>query len=212
MKRRLIIPILAILLAVATYILGWSGFFTVSSVEITGTKTQLSSGIAVGQKLARIESRAVAAQFEELDWVADAQVSRNWISGKVTIEITERTPVAIYNNLVIDSSGKSFELRGKPSQELVQIQASDISAATSAVSFFTSLPSEITSILTVVKVRGTGALVLELDNAGKKLEVRWGDNSENELKFKVYQALLALPENATITRIDVSAPHAPIVK
>jgi hypothetical protein len=66
--------------------------------------------------------------------------------------------------------------------------------------------------LTVVKVRGTGALVLELDNAGKKLEVRWGDNSENELKFKVYQALLALPENATITRIDVSAPHAPIVK
>ena len=203
---------MAILLAVATYILGWSGFFTVSSVEITGTKTQLSSGIAVGQKLARIESRAVAAQFEELDWVADAQVSRNWISGKVTIEITERTPVAIYNNLVIDSSGKSFAPREKPSQELVQIQASDISAATSAVSFFTSLPSEITSVLTVVKVRGTGALVLELDNAGKKLEVRWGDNSENELKFKVYQALLALPENATITRIDVSAPHAPIVK
>jgi hypothetical protein len=44
------------------------------------------------------------------------------------------------------------------------------------------------------------------------LEVKWGINSENELKTRVYQAILALPENNKITKIDVSAPHAPIVK
>jgi cell division septal protein FtsQ len=212
MRSRLILFVSGVLLISATYVLGWSSLFTVSSVEIIGTKSQLSSNISVGDRLARIEPRAVAAKFEDLNWVADAQVSRNWVSGKVTIEITERTPVAIFNKTVIDSTGKSFALRGTPSSTLVQIQAVDLTAATKAVTFFSSLPADLKSALKVVKVRGTGALVLEVDNAGKNLEIRWGNDGDNELKLKVYRALIALPENAEIKRVDVSAPHAPIVK
>lgn len=212
MRSRLILFVSGVLLISATYVLGWSSLFTVSSVEIIGTKSQLSSNISVGDRLARIEPRAVAAKFEDLDWVADAQVSRNWVSGKVTIEITERTPVAIFNKTVIDSTGKSFALRGTPTSTLVQIQAVDLTAATKAVTFFSSLPADLKSALKVVKVRGTGALVLEVDNAGKNLEIRWGNDGDNELKLKVYKALIALPENAEIKRVDVSAPHAPIVK
>jgi cell division septal protein FtsQ len=212
MKTRLILFVSGVILISATYVLGWSSLFTVSSVEITGTKSQLSSGISTGDRLARIEPRAVAGQFEDLDWVADAKVSRNWVSGKVTIEITERTPVAIFNKTVIDSTGKSFALRGTPSSPLVQIQAVDLEAAIKAVTFFSSLPTDLKSALKVVKVRGTGALVLEIDNAGKALEIRWGIDGDNELKLKVYKALIALPENAAIKRVDVSAPHAPIVK
>ena len=212
MNRRLALFASLALLTIATYILGWSSFFTVSSVEITGTKTQLSSGISKGEKLARIEPRAIAAKFETLDWIADAKVSRNWINGKVSIEITERTPVAIFNNIVFDSKGNSFALRGTPSLPLVQIQASDLVAAKKAVTFFSSLPADLKSALMVVKVRSSGSLVLEVNNAGKNLEIRWGDDSDNELKLKVYKALIALPENASIKRVDVSAPHAPIVK
>jgi cell division septal protein FtsQ len=212
MKTRLILFVSGVILISATYVLGWSSFFTVSSVEITGTKSQLSSGISTGDRLARIEPRAVAGKFEDLDWVADAKVSRNWVNGKVTIEITERTPVAIFNKTVIDSTGKSFALRGTPSSPLVQIQAVDLEAAIKAVTFFSSLPTDLKSALKVVKVRGTGALVLEIDNAGKALEIRWGIDGDNELKLKVYKALIALPENAAIKRVDVSAPHAPIVK
>jgi len=212
MNRRLILLISAVLLVGAAYVLGWSTLFTVSSIEIKGSTTQVSTGIVKGQKLARVEPRAVAAQFENLDWVADAKVSRNWINGKVTIDLTERTPIAIYNNKVIDSMGKSFVLRGTPSTQLVQIQAGDLTAATKAVTFFTTLPADLKSALTVVKVRSTGALVLIVNNAGKNLEIRWGIDGENELKLKVYKALIALPENASIKRVDVSAPHAPIVK
>jgi cell division septal protein FtsQ len=212
MNRRLILIVAALLFAGATYVLGWSTLFTVSSVEINGSSTPINTGIITGQKLARVEPRAVAAKFETLDWVADAKVSRNWINGKVTIDLTERTPVARYNNKVIDSTGKSFVLRATPSTQLVQIQASDLTAATKAVTFFTTLPADLKSALTVVKVRSTGALVLEVNNAGKNLEVRWGIDGDNELKLKVYKALLALPENAAIKRVDVSAPHAPIVK
>ena len=212
MNRRLALFSSLALLTIATYIFGWSSFFTVSSVEITGTKTQLSSDISKGEKLARIEPRAIAAKFETLDWVAEAKVSRNWINGKVSIEITERTPVAVFNNIVFDSDGNSFVLRGTPSSPLVQIQASDLVAAKKAVTFFSSLPVDLKSALTVVKVRSSGSLVLEVNNAGKNLEIRWGDVSDNELKLKVYKALIALPENASIKRVDVSAPHAPIVK
>jgi cell division septal protein FtsQ len=212
MNRRLILIVSALLFAGATYVLGWSTLFTVSSVEINGSSTPINTGIITGQKLARVEPRAVAAKFETLDWVADAKVSRNWINGKVTIDLTERTPVARYNNKVIDSTGKSFVLRATPSTQLVQIQASDLTAATKAVTFFTTLPADLKSALTVVKVRSTGALVLEVNNAGKNLEVRWGIDGDNELKLRVYKALLALPENAAIKRVDVSAPHAPIVK
>jgi cell division protein FtsQ len=212
MNRRLLLLVSIGVLATVTYVLGWSSLFTVSSIEITGSSTQISSGIVKGQKLARVETRAVAAQFEKLDWVSKARVTRNWINGKVSIELTERTPVAIYHNIVIDSTGKSFALRRSPATNLVQIQAGDLAAAIKAVTFFTSLPSDLKSTLTVVKVRSTGALVLVVSNAGKNLEIRWGSDSENELKIKVYKALIALPENAAIKRVDVSAPHAPIVK
>jgi len=212
MNRRLIVAISVLVLAAATYVLGYSSFFTVSAVEVLGSKNQINPGITIGEKLARVEPRAIAAKLETLDWVESVNVSRNWINGKVSVEVTERTPVAIFNNQVIDSTGKSFVLRAEPSKPLIQIQAGDLEAAVSAVNFFTTLPAELNSTLKVVKVRSTGAFVLEIDNGGKNLEIRWGTNSDNELKIKVYKALLALPENASIKRVDVSAPHAPIVK
>jgi len=144
--------------------------------------------------------------------VQDAQVSRNWISGKVTISITTRTPVAIFNNQAIDASGKAFMVKGDLPAALPQIQAGNIEIAVRAVEFMTSLPDEIRSNLKILKVRSTGAYVLEVDVEGRKVEVRWGLATDNELKAKVYKALLAQPENAKLRRMDLSAPHAPIVK
>ena len=212
MKRRLIAGVVVAVLAGATYILGYSTFFTVTSVEVIGSTKPINTGITKGEKLARVEPRAVATKLENLDWVESADVSRNWINGKVVVELKQRTPIATFNNQVIDSTGASFIPQGERPSGLIEIQANSIEAATKAVNFLTELPEELNSTLTVVKVRATGAFVLITENNGKKLEIRWGSNSENELKIKVYKALIALPENANIKRVDVSAPHAPIVK
>ena len=212
MKRRLIAGVVVAVLAGATYILGYSTFFTVTSVEVIGSTKPINTGITKGEKLARVEPRAVATKLENLDWVESADVSRNWINGKVVVELKQRTPIATFNNQVIDSTGASFIPQGERPSGLIEIQANGIEAATKAVNFLTELPEELNSTLTVVKVRATGAFVLITENNGKKLEIRWGSNSENELKIKVYKAVIALPENADIKRIDVSAPHAPIVK
>jgi cell division protein FtsQ len=211
-KKPLIALATAIIVGLASYALGWSTLFTVSSVEIKGTDQFLPQNVKVGEKLARVEPRAVASTYENFAFVQDAQVSRNWISGKVTISITTRTPVAIFNNQAIDASGKAFMVKGDLPAALPQIQAGNIEIAVMAVEFMTSLPDEIRSDLKILKVRSTGAYVLEVDVEGRKVEVRWGLATDNELKAKVYKALLAQPENAKLKRMDLSAPHAPIVK
>jgi cell division septal protein FtsQ len=162
--------------------------------------------------LARVEPRAVATRLEKLNWIESVDISRNWINGKVVVELNQRTPIATFKNQVIDSTGTSFVPQGARPEGLIEIQAGSTEDATKAVNFFTQLPEELNSSLTVVKVRVSGAFVLITENNGKKLEIRWGTDSENELKLKVYKALIALPENAEIKRVDVSAPHAPIVK
>jgi len=202
----------ATILALASYALGWSTLFTVSSVEVKGTDQFLPQSVKVGEKLARVEPRAVAATYEKFAFVKDAQVSRNWISGKVTISITSRTPVAIFNNQAIDDSGKAFVVKGQLPADLPQIQAGTVDIAVTAVGFMTTLPDEIRSKLKVLKVRSTGAYVMDIEVQGRKVEVRWGFATDNELKAKVYKALLEQPENAKLKRMDLSAPHAPIVK
>ncbi len=212
MKRKLIAASVVAAIAGATYVLGYSSFFTVSSVEVVGSTKAINTGIIKGQKLARVEPRAVATRLEKLNWIESVDISRNWINGKVVVELKQRTPIATFKNQVIDSTGTSFIPQGARPEGLIEIQAGSAEDATKAVNFFTQLPKELNSSLTVVKVRVSGAFVLITENNGKKLEIRWGTDSENELKLKVYKALIALPENAEIKRVDVSAPHAPIVK
>jgi cell division septal protein FtsQ len=212
MKRRLIAAAVVAVIAGATYVLGYSSFFTVSSVDVVGSTKTINTGIIKGQKLARVEPRAVATRLEKLNWIESVDISRNWINGKVVVELKQRTPIATFKNQVIDSTGTSFVPQGDTPEGLIEIQAGSTEDATKAVNFFTQLPEELNSSLTVVKVRVSGAFVLITENNGKKLEIRWGTDSENELKLKVYKALIALPENAEIKRVDVSAPHAPIVK
>ena len=102
-KKRLIALLAIVLLTAASYVLGWSTLFTVSSVQIQGTGIYLPITVKTGEKLARVEPRAVAASYEKYDFIQDAKVSRNWLTGKVTITITARTPIAIYNNQAIDA-------------------------------------------------------------------------------------------------------------
>lgn len=211
-KRFTFIALPILLLAGSAYILGYSTVFTVSNVEIIGIKSEINPGVSKGEKLARIQPRVIATKFENLAWVKNAEVSRNWFNGKVTIRIIERTPIAIYNGKAFDIEGKTFDLQGSGTSELVQIQASDTKSALEAVDLLTVLDSQIKQSLRTVTVQKTGSLDLLLAQDSGTLEIKWGLNSENELKTRVYEEIIALPENNRVTRIDLSAPHAPIVK
>jgi cell division protein FtsQ len=213
MKKRFTFVALPIfLLAFSAYILGYSTFFTVSNVEVIGINSTINPGVQTGEKLARIQPRVIATRFENLPWVQKAEVSRNWFNGKVTVRILERTPIAIYNGKAFDIEGKSFDLQSSNTSSLVQIQATDAESALKAVDLMSVLDSRVKQSLRTITVQKTGSFDLLLTQDARTMEVKWGLNSENELKTKVYEALIALPENNRVTRIDLSAPHAPIVK
>ena len=213
MKRhRLGITFTIFVFGLAAYVLGWSTLFTVSSVEVTGTKSLITTEIKVGERLAHVEPRSIVAELERIKWIRSVEVSRNWISGKVTLAIVERTPIAIFNEQVIDEEGVSFPLFKQSIQDLPYIQATDIDAAITAANFYNSLPIEFSDAISTLKVVTGDSYSLEMSQGKKSIEILWGQNEENSLKIRVYKALIARPENFEIQRIDLSAPHAPIVK
>jgi hypothetical protein len=53
---------------------------------------------------------------------------------------------------------------------------------------------------------------MRLAYQGRELAVKWGANEKNALKVQVFNALVKLPENKNLRRVDLSAAHAPIVK
>ena len=211
-RQRLFIALGILIFATAGYILGWSTLFTVSSIEIKGSTMLMRSTIVPGEKLARVEPRTIAAEFEKNLWIKKADVSRNWISGKVTITLTKRIPIALYNDQAIDADGVSFPTPINSVTGLPRITASTNESAVEAAAFFMGLPAEIADTVALVKVRSGQAYVVQIIDGRKSIELLWGQEGETALKVKVYKALIAQPENSKIFRIDLTAPHAPIVK
>ena len=202
-----------------TYLLAWSNVFTVSSLEIKGAPTSSSAksieqavNLRSGEKLARVEPRAIGHRISEIDWVERVEVSRDWISGVVTVTITPRTPTAFYNNKVIDASGMVFTLPGFSGATLPRVTASNPSLGVVAINLFQNLPDSMKADVVNLAAYNESNFSLNVIRDQRQLQILWGANEQNDLKLQVIDALLALPENKKIRRIDVSAPHAPIVK
>ena len=201
------------------YILAWSSFFTVSTVSISGAPTSASKAsiskvvdVQIGDKLARVEPRAISLRVSDIEWVEDVEISRRWFSGEVQVAVTPRTPTAFFNNQVLDASGKVFSLPGFQGKNLPRVTASSPQLGLVAIDLFQSLPNSIKSDVLNLAAYNESNFSLRIFRQEREIQIMWGANDQNELKAQVIAALLALPENKKVRRIDVSAPHAPIVK
>lgn len=211
------------LLALA-YLLGWSSFFNVKSVEISGAPTPAiqveivkKSQIAVGQQLARVNPQSAARKIEKSPWIKDAKISRDWLSGVVRIEVTSRKPLAFFNSdqvpgQTIDEDGQLFSLPGYINPDLALISAKSPESALKANELFTELPENFRAQITSMLAASSNTFTLNCVINGREIRIRWGDNQDMALKISVINKLLKLPENKRINIIDVVAPYAPIVK
>ena len=203
------------LFALIVYLIAWSSLFTVSKVVVTGTEQssiQKLSGVIIGEKLARVEPRAVGRKLQEELWVESVKLSRNWINGTVTIEITPRIPIGIFAGRYIDTAGTIFDIPGGFSQSLPIVEANSTEFGLSAIKLFTEFPKTFRSKVITIKAKNQDSFEVNLKEGSRKITLIWGSNSDLNLKIKVYEALVVLKENSKISLIDVSAPHAPIVK
>jgi hypothetical protein len=187
------------------YLFAWSSIFTAKSIVISGAPTVESkklvlttSGVIVGEKMARIEPRAVAQRLSALTWIKDVAVSRDWISGDVGITIEPRKPSAYF--------------AGFKGGDLPYVSASTPALGVEAIALFRSLPATFRSKIISLSARNESNFSLLLAYRGRELTVKWGANEKSALKVQVFNALLKLPENKNLRRVDLSAAHAPIVK
>jgi cell division protein FtsQ len=213
------VAISTIIFAGLVYLFAWSPLLTVKSIETSGLPQEISetvviakSEIMIGSRLARIEPRAAENSLKELSWVKEVKVSRNWLNGHVSITISQRIPVAIYKGKALDASGEIFVLAGPTPQGLPIVTASTPALGLTAIELFTALPEEIRSSLVSLTASRASAISSWQQVGERKVKVMWGSVDQVDLKVSVYKALLALPENKAIKRVDLSAPHAPIVK
>jgi cell division protein FtsQ len=206
------------------YLLGWSSFFSVKGVEISGAPTpavqveiEKKSQVAVGQQLARVNPQSAARKIEKSPWIKDAKISRDWLSGVVRIDVTPREPLAFFNSdqvpgQTIDEDGQLFTLPGYTNPDLALISAKSPESALKANELFTQLPENFRAQITSMLATSSNTFTLISVINGRELRIRWGDNQDMALKISVINKLLKLPENKRIKLIDVVAPYAPIVK
>jgi len=218
MPRLVKILISAVVVAALTYLLGWSSVFTVKKVEFKGitNPVQIMSvekkiGNLNGIKLARIEPRQIANTIENINWVSAADVSRDWFSSSVTITIDARVPIGIFAGRYIDSSGTVFDPIGTQA-DVPMVNAPNAETGLLAIELFTALPEDFRQNITALSARSAADFTMAIKGPYKALTLRFGNADDKELKIKVFKALAALDENKNISTIDVSAPHAPIVK
>jgi cell division septal protein FtsQ len=201
------------------YLFAWSNVFTVKEIKISGAPTETArelvletSQISLGQKLARIEPRSVDNRLSSLGWVKEITINRDWISGKVSLAIEPRTPKAYYKGKTLDDTGAIFELPGFDGGDLPQVSAPTPELGIQAVELFRQLPSDFREAVISLTAVNEANFLLAVNYKGRSLSVKWGSSDENALKVQVFKELLKQPENKRIKRVDLSAPHAPIVK
>lgn len=215
---------LVILFGGGSFLLGWSPVFTVRSVAISGAPTQESElavaralEISKGDKLARLDPRALSNRLRSFDWIDNSQVSRNWISGKISISIQTRTPIALYSEpgkpqVALDASGKTFAMPSDIAQGLPKVSATSVEGGLAAIKLFTELPKSFSEKIDRMSAARIDNFLIYGEFSGQNLRIIWGDGADTDLKVEVISALLQRDENKNLRMIDVSAPHAPIVK
>jgi cell division septal protein FtsQ len=217
-KRELIIGVAILIIATLAFLFGWTNVFTVKSVGVSGspdsqiTKQVLQiSDIQVGDKLARIEPRNIASKLSlaGIDWIKDVKVSRNWLSRKVTIDLTPRIAVAVSGDKYVDGQGVLFTSPVNINKKLALITAKSSATRAAAIELYLNLPKELKDKVTAISASASENFQLVLD---QKLRINWGSNSNTAVKIKIYKALITLPENKKISQMDLSDPTKPTVK
>lgn len=164
----------------------------------------------VGTPLLRIPVASIAGQIEESPVVQSADVSRSFPGG-LTVTVNARVPVAAVQDSegyrLYDTDGVDMgvfpDATGIP---VVTVPVDEFTAdvLTDILAIMRSFPADLSSQISAISASSQEAIEFTLSSGAV---VRWGGNSENELKVAVLQSLLSSVQ----ARIyDVTTPRSPL--
>ena len=236
-KRELTLGATIFLIATLAYLLGWTNLFSVKTLQITGApNTQIIetvtkySEVKVGEKMARVEPRSIESRLKSagIDWLESVDITRNWISGQVQINLKAREAIAITTSATsstsgsttglntdykyVDAEGVIFQSPVKISEKLPELSGATSQDRANGIKLYQRLPDDFRGKVTKIVASSQDQFQLHLLQLDKVLRINWGSANDSEVKIKIYKALMALPENKQIKSMDLSDPTKPSVK
>ena len=199
-----------------------SPLFDLDHVRVTGARRESAAAVQAAARVHRgdplmfIDTGAVARRIEQLPWVEEAVVHRDF-PGTLTITITDYVPTAYVRRsdgsaVLIASNGRAVALARTAPVVGVEIRVAGVPptvgsllAPPEAADVVRHLPDRLRLLVGAVDVGDTFAL--ELRSGG---QVRLG--TLDHLRAKGVAALGVIDHLAgrPFTYVDVSAPHAPV--
>lgn len=203
-----------------------SPLLDVDRVEVAGAarsdpaEVVRATGVHRGQPLVDVDAGAAAAGAERLPWVRRATVRRDW-GGTVSIEVTEREPVAAARAgegwALVDADGRVLGAAPAPPAGLPAAVAgspvghpgSRLGPAWSAVLEVARAapPRLLERVTTIAEVDG-GGVELTLGAGGT---VRIGPPDQLDQKFTAIETVLSQVDTRDLTVLDVRIPRAPVL-
>ena len=234
MKRILV----TLLFAALAYVLGWTNVFAVKSFEVvdenpdrkTVIEKTLDLASQVGKPIARIDRRELNGKLRNLTWASQVDLSRNFVTGKVTLAIEPEVVMARLNSSWTAAPGQIPFLAEDLSVIYVKQDEANFLEVSELLKKGSGLPEinmgseddqlkgslrDLVAKLNQWTILGINApdggnisstLILE----GRQLEVYWGNVKELDLKLEVLNRLLELKENRRAKSFDLSNPLSPI--
>ena len=233
--RRLITSLLVTSTIIASaYLLGWSSLLSVSQVSVSGSSavnlvlSELSqNGIEpkIGDQLARVDVRSIKRTLNQLDWISDSDVSRNWFDKELSIVVQERVAIAktiSAQNLSLNFDSKGFiftptspkQLVAQSALPSVTSQSPSNADLTSIAALLEQIPADLRYLLSdleSISITKSSFILMDTRHNSSTLRINWGGATDIGQKSKVLAALLKLPENKGIKQVDLSQPDSPIV-
>ena len=187
------------------------------------------SSIEVGAPIARLKIGEISHQISQLEWVRSSSISRGWFSGKVFVRVHEREPVATMGTgsatTYIDKEGVAFhspKSYGTLPEIIFPVNGSNNASAvdgtgsaelhSTAAQFVTQLPTTLINTIQTISIFRSDDIEVSTNLRSPTLLVKWGGLERFTTKLSVLSRLLELPENNSITVVDLTDPSSPIVR
>ena len=223
--RRVLLVTVAVLvvagLAVGTWWLLWvSAVLTTRTVRVGGTTpargvvVSRAAAVPTGGPLMAVDTRAVGGRVLGIPGVAAVRVTRH-LPHTVTIEVTERVPVAVLRSTggqlrLVDAGATVWVPSGPvPASLPVLIDRDgtlDAGAVATAVQVSSTLPAALGRRVRALVAASPGSVLLVL--TGGRVVV-WGGPADAAAKTRVATALLGA---TAADYLDVSVPTAPVTR
>lgn len=218
-RRLVALLLVAVVVGVPAWALGWSDLLAVRDVQVVGvtgpeeTEVRALVEIPDGTPLVRVDTAAVEARIRTRVTVAEVSVSRAW-PRTLKVEVVPRTPAIVVKDPrgrleVVDAGGVAFGSISRAPAGVPVVTATGEKGMTqdalrAALALLDALPRDLARKVSAVTVSSANLVSFTLSGR----TVVWGGAEEPARKIAILRALMRTPAKV----VDVSAPDTPVTR